>query len=153
MKENVFENNVAQLAHYIRHKCTNVRTERVDGKTVIFALACRDNIQLEIVVFFHQTYAAPLLTFRMWQLQILDDIETRSLVFDQTLIEKLLTREGSLRVDRRVDPVITIVDHPVLGKPFYQLHPCQSAQLLEDVGLQGPDSLEFWWNFYSSVLI
>ncbi|KAG7700645.1 hypothetical protein KL929_001684 [Ogataea haglerorum] len=140
MKENVFEDNVAQLAHCVGRKCANVRTERVDGK-------------LEIVIFFHQTYAAPVLTFRTWQLQTIDGIEARSLVFDQTLIDKLVTRDSSLKVYRRVDPAITLVDHPVLGKPFYQLHPCQTAQLLEDVALQGPASLEFWWKFYSSVLM
>ncbi|KAG7699042.1 hypothetical protein KL932_001378 [Ogataea haglerorum] len=32
MKENVFEDNVAQLAHCVGRKCANVRTERVDGK-------------------------------------------------------------------------------------------------------------------------
>ncbi|KAG7711135.1 hypothetical protein KL930_002171 [Ogataea haglerorum] len=100
MKENVFEDNVAQLAHCVGRKCANVRTERVDGK-----------------------------------------------------VHKLVTRDSSLKVYRRVDPAITLVDHPVLGKPFYQLHPCQTAQLLEDVALQGPASLEFWWKFYSSVLM
>ncbi|KAG7819525.1 hypothetical protein KL928_002199 [Ogataea angusta] len=100
MKENVFEDNVSQLAHHIRHKCANVRTERLDGK-----------------------------------------------------VHKLVTRDGSLSVDRRVDTAITLVDHPVLGKPFYQLHPCQSAQLLEDAALQGLEALVFWWDFYSSVLI
>ncbi|KAG7848834.1 hypothetical protein KL941_001652 [Ogataea angusta] len=66
---------------------------------------------------------------------------------------KLVTRDGSLSVDRRVDTAITLVDHPVLGKPFYQLHPCQSAQLLDDAALQGLEALVFWWDFYSSVLI
>ncbi|EGG16110.1 autophagy protein 10 [Cavenderia fasciculata] len=30
-------------------------------------------------------------------------------------------------------PLITQVEHPVLGIPFYQLHPCETANLMKEV--------------------
>ncbi|KYQ93011.1 autophagy protein 10 [Tieghemostelium lacteum] len=56
------------------------------------------------------------------------DNNTNSLIPYEDIIKQLEISDHLSNL-----PAISQVEHPVLGVPFYQLHPCETSNLMKDV--------------------
>jgi len=91
----------------------------------------------QVHVLYDQAYAVPVLFFICWlpngRLASLEEVcSTASLLCTERL---------------HVDPltVITQKEHPVLGKPWYYIHPCKTAKLLSKIRPANPLSYMTTW--------
>ncbi|KAJ3173159.1 E2-like conjugating enzyme atg10 [Geranomyces variabilis] len=87
-------------------------------------------ITLEIHVVYSKTWRCPVLYFNAW------NADTGTPVCFDAL--KNSVRDSLPNVDLTTRtaynmPVITQQDHPVLGTPFYSIHPCETATLMAEM--------------------
>ncbi|KJE91530.1 hypothetical protein CAOG_002658 [Capsaspora owczarzaki ATCC 30864] len=82
----------------------------------------------EYHVVYHKTYTVPVLYFNA------STLEGKRLTVDQVWNDMHNLHKDSIDVSR--SSFLSQAEHPVLGKPFFFLHPCQTCDMM--VALFGP---------------
>lgn len=85
-------------------------------------------IQLSLSVCYSLAYSVPVLYFRAC------DLSGSPIALEQVLSAEAIETNGELRWG-----LVSPMEHPITGQPYYYLHPCQSAVLLS-----GPFKLLSW---------
>ncbi|KAI8922088.1 hypothetical protein DFJ77DRAFT_11261 [Powellomyces hirtus] len=102
------------------------------------ALPCssRDqDINVEFHVIYSQTWQVPVMYFSAWT------ASGSPLSLDEL---KAVIKGGLPEIDEQFRteygmPVVSQQDHPVLGVPFFTIHPCQTAALLKELTAESND--------------
>uniref|UniRef100_A0A1B6CTH3 Ubiquitin-like-conjugating enzyme ATG10 n=1 Tax=Clastoptera arizonana TaxID=38151 RepID=A0A1B6CTH3_9HEMI len=88
----------------------------------------------EYHVLYNPSYATPVLYFNVWnasgKLLALDDVWKMLNVPSHALVEKW--------------QLVTQQEHPLLMRPFFQLHPCKTSQLLSNFSMSKVNPLVSW---------
>ncbi|KAI8643251.1 autophagocytosis associated protein [Parasitella parasitica] len=50
------------------------------------------------------------------------------------------------------DAVITQNDHPILGVPYWYVHPCDTRSLMETMAFDQPDYIKVWLSVYGPIV-
>ncbi|TPX62699.1 hypothetical protein PhCBS80983_g00383 [Powellomyces hirtus] len=102
------------------------------------ALPCssRDqDVNVEFHVIYSQTWQVPVMYFSAWT------ASGSPLSLDEL---KAVIKGGLPEIDEQFRteygmPVVSQQDHPVLGVPFFTIHPCQTAALLKELTAKSND--------------
>ncbi|XP_059915779.1 ubiquitin-like-conjugating enzyme ATG10 isoform X1 [Gadus macrocephalus] len=104
---------------------SDVRSDLEGDDACVQAAASGVVLQHEYHVLFSCSFGVPVLYFRVF------DLEGRSLCLEQ--VWDIVRRNSRMRLQQSPWNTITQQEHPMLGQPFFVLHPCKTEEFMGPV--------------------
>ncbi|SCV04258.1 LAME_0H17018g1_1 [Lachancea meyersii CBS 8951] len=120
-------------------RCYRLNIAPKDRVTAFVSQPFKPNHFLEIQIQYSSIYQEPQLTFRIWEIYTVDDVEYQRPCFPTDLSHWLNMQEFTVRLDYL---------HPSDRNVWYSVHGCDTA---ETVGSQLDHYLQRWASVYFTI--
>lgn len=117
--------------------------DNTDSSTVTVKDAEEEDLTFEYHVVYSPSYGVPVLYFNIYR----QDGSLLSLVE----VWSLVPGHYKDRLENERWSFITQQEHPIVGRPYFYLHPCHTANLMKQVGLTGAKKKNYILSWLSAV--